>query len=110
MAQEERAEHFWVNGIVAARDKQPYIQLSNENGMIAQLSMAEAQQVAMDILVMAARTEMDAMVLKFFDKAEFPPGAGAALMQDLREFRAALDQEAAEHSSGPGTEPPQNSR
>jgi hypothetical protein len=26
--------HFWVNGIVSSRDKQPYIQLSNEKGMI----------------------------------------------------------------------------
>ena len=37
---------FWVNGIVAQRDKQPYIQLSNEKGMIAQLTMAQARQVA----------------------------------------------------------------
>lgn len=87
------AEHFFVNGIVAQRDKQPYIQLSNENGMIAQLTMAQAQQVAHDILVMAARTEMDAMVLKFFSAEEFPDGAAAALMMQLRDFRAELDAE-----------------
>jgi hypothetical protein len=85
--------NFMVTGIVAARDKQPYIQLANENGLIAQLTMAQAQQVAQDILTMAARTEMDAMVLAFFDKAEFPPNAGPALMMDLREYRAALDAE-----------------
>lgn len=90
------AEHFFVNGIVAVRDKMPYIQLSNENGMIAQLTMAQAQQIARDILVMAARTEMDAMVLKFFSKAEFPDGAGAQLMIELRDFRAELDAEGAE--------------
>jgi flagellar biosynthesis regulator FlbT len=90
---DEPAEHFWVNGVVAVRDKMPYIEFSNENGMIAQLTIAQAQQVARDILVMAARTEMDAMVLKFFDKQEFPEGAGAALMTELREFRAAQDAE-----------------
>lgn len=90
------AVHFFVDGIVAARDKMPYIQLSNENGMIAQLTMAQAQQIARDILVMAARTEMDAMVLKFFSKMEYPDGAGAALMMELREFRAELDAEGAE--------------
>jgi hypothetical protein len=74
----------------------PYIQLSNENGMVAQLTMAQAQQVARDILVMAARTEMDAMVLKFFSKQEFPEGAGAALMTELRDFRAEQDAEEVE--------------
>jgi hypothetical protein len=85
------AEHLWVNGVVAVRDNMPYIQLSNENGMVAQLTMAQAQQVARDILVMAARTEMDAMVLKFFSKQGFPEGAGAALMTELRDFRAEQD-------------------
>jgi len=33
---------FWVNGIVSQRDKQPYIQLSNEKGMIAHLTMSQA--------------------------------------------------------------------
>lgn len=92
----EPAEHLWVNGVVAVRDNMPYIQLSNENGMVAQLTMAQAQQVARDILVMAARTEMDAMVLKFFSKQEFPPGAGAALMMELRDFRAEQDAEEVE--------------
>ena len=50
---------FWVDGIVAMRDKQPYIQLSNTEGIIAQLSLSEARQIAMDILGMAARTEME---------------------------------------------------
>lgn len=86
---------FWVNGIVAARDKKPYIQLSNENGMIAQFSMSEARQVAMDILAMAARTEADAMIFKFFEKEEFPDAAGNALMLEFRDFRAELDQDAA---------------
>lgn len=87
---------FWVNGIVAVRDKKPYIQLSNEKGMIAQLSMSETRQAAMDMLQMAARTEMDAMVLQFFGKKGFPEGAGAALMFELREFRAALDADVAQ--------------
>lgn len=86
------AAHFFVNGIVAARDKMPYIQLSNEHGIHAQLSIAQARQVAADILQMAARTEADAMILKFFDKRQFPDGAGAQLMTEFRDFRAELDQ------------------
>jgi hypothetical protein len=89
---------FWVNGIVAQRDKQPYIQLSNEKGMIAQLTMAQARQVAHDILVMASRTEADAMILKFFDKEDFPNNAGSLIMIDFREFRAKLDDEAIGHT------------
>jgi hypothetical protein len=89
---------FWVNGVVAARDKQPYIQLSNEKGILAQMSMAEARQVAHDILVMCSRTEADAMILKFFDKEEFPKNAGPLIMMDFRDFRAALDDEAIGHT------------
>jgi hypothetical protein len=89
---------FFVNGIVAQRDKQPYIQLSNEKGMIAQLSLAEARHIAMDILVMCSRTEADAMVLKFFKRSEFPDGAAEHLMQMFREYRMELDQEKVETS------------
>ena len=88
---------FIVTGIVAARDKKPYIQLANADRLIAQLSLAEARQIAQDILVMASRTEADAMLLKFFDKQEFPTGAGAALMVAFRDFRAMLDDEKVEH-------------
>lgn len=94
----EPAEHFWVNGIVAQRDKEPYVQISNEHGMVAQLTMAQARQVALDILVMASRTEMDAMVLKFFSAQGFPDGAGAALMTEVRDFRARLDDEEVGHT------------
>jgi hypothetical protein len=90
--------HFWVNGIVAARDKQPYIQLSNEKGMIAQLSMGEARQIALDILMQSARTEMDAMVLKFVEKMKLPENAGAMMMSEFREFRATVDDERIEHT------------
>jgi hypothetical protein len=90
---------FWVNGIVAVRDGKPYIQLSNEKGMIAQMSMSETRQVAMDMLVMAARTEADSMIHKFFAKEEFPPEASSAVMIAFRDFRAELDAEKAERSS-----------
>jgi len=89
---------FWVNGIVAVRDHKPYIQLSNEKGIICQLSMSETRQVAMDMLQMAARTEADAMIHKFFAKNEFPQDAANALMMDFRDFRAELDAEKAERS------------
>lgn len=93
----EAPVHFWVNGIIAVRDKMPYIVLSNENGMVAQLSMSEARQVAQDILVMTSRTEADAMIFKFFDHSALPPEAGAQLMQMFREFRAQLDDEQVKH-------------
>lgn len=86
---------FWVNGVVAVRDKKPYIQLSNENGMIAQLSMSQTRQIAMDMLQMAARTEADAMLIEFFKRHEFPDEAAARLMQMFRDFRAELDAEIA---------------
>jgi hypothetical protein len=61
--------------------------------MICQLSMAEARNVANDILSLCARTECDAMIFKFFNKMEFPEAAAGALMQDFRDFRAELDTE-----------------
>jgi hypothetical protein len=82
--------HVSVEGIVAARNKEPYVRLT-VNGEQAQLSMAEAQKIAKDLLVMAAWTEADAMVLKFFDKKDFPDGAGAALMREFRDYRKAHD-------------------
>lgn len=94
---------FWVNGIVANRDKQPYIQLANEKGMIAQLSMSQARKIAMDILVMCSRTEADAMLHKFCELIGHPE-ASAPLMIEFREFRAQLDQEKVEgHLQDPDT-------
>ena len=87
---------FWVNGIVAQRDKLPYVQLSNEKGMIAQLSMAQARKIAMDILVMCSRCEADAMVIKFFNNFELPSAAAAQMLVEFRDFRAQLDQEVVE--------------
>lgn len=50
---------------------------------------------------MAARTEADAVILKFFskDELEMPETAVAAFMQEFRDFRAELDREVVEHSS-----------
>lgn len=89
-----------VNGLVAVRDKQPYIQLSTEKGLVCQLSMTEARQVANDILTMASRTEADAMLVKFFDKSEFPQGATEALLVEFRDFRHELDMQAAQRTEG----------
>jgi len=95
---------FWVNGIVAVRDGKPYVQLSNEKGMIARLSMSQTRQIAMDMLQMAARTEADAMIHKFFAKENFPQEAANVVMLDFREFRAELDAEKAERSEERGGE------
>ena len=88
---------FWVNGIVAVRDKQPYIQLSNEKGMIAQLTMSQTRQIAMDMLVMAARTEADAMIHRFFE-GKGVSDLSTAIMQEFRDYRAELDADKAERS------------
>ena len=87
---------FWVNGIVSNRDQQPYVQLSNEKGMIAQLSMGQARKIAMDILVMASRTEMDAMLHKFFREEFDKPEIANHAMVLFRDYRAELDQEKVE--------------
>jgi hypothetical protein len=85
-----------VDGIVAMRDKQPYVRLLADGKPVAQLSMAEARKVAADIVQMAARTEADAMIHAFFEREGLPPQAGAALMFEFRNFRRALDEEAVE--------------
>jgi hypothetical protein len=85
------------------RDGHPYIQLSNEKGIIAQLSMSETRQIAMDMLVMAARTEADAMIHAYFKEKGLPPQASGELMVGFRDFRAALDAEKAERSEDDGS-------
>ena len=80
-----------MNNIVAARDKKPYLQLSTEAGLIVQVDVPQARQIAADIVQSMARAEADAMLLRFFSKLEFPTGASGALMNDFRDYRAELD-------------------
>ena len=82
--------HVFVDGIVSSRDLEPYARIT-VNGEKAQLSIAEAHKIANDLLKIAARTEADAMVLSFFSSQNFPPGAGAAIMQEFRYFRQRQD-------------------
>jgi hypothetical protein len=89
--------HIFVDGIVAQRDQQPYVCLT-VNGEKAQLSVAEAHKLAKDLLVMAARTEADAMILSFFSDQKFPTGAAAALMQEFRYFRQRQDDKPVEQT------------
>jgi hypothetical protein len=86
-----------ISGIVAARDKQPYL-LIDVDGHTVQCSMADARNVARDIERMCARTEADAMIHKFFAKEGYPAGAGAALMIEFRDFRSNLDAAAVERT------------
>jgi hypothetical protein len=92
-----------IEGIVAARDKKPYV-VMYFNGQRAQLSIADARNVAMDLLQMSSRTEADAMILKFFEQAQFPTGAAAAIMKDFRDFRLELDAERIETYTSEPTE------
>ena len=71
----------------------------NEKGMIAQLSMSETRQIAMDMLVMASRTETDAMIVKFFSKFDLPKEAASGMLVEFRDFRAELDADEAERST-----------
>lgn len=90
-----------VEGIVARRDMQPYIVLSVD-GHRAQMSMAEARDVARNIERMCARTEADAMIYGFFAEHELPEGAVAAMMVEFRGFRSKLDAEKVEtHETDP---------
>ena len=91
-----KKEGISVEGIVARRDGQPYIKLFKDGSPIAQMSMAQARNVAHDILTMCARTEADAMLYRFFADRELPEQAVAALMLDFREFRHMLDSETVE--------------
>jgi len=98
----ENETTFLVNGIVSSRDKQPYLQLSNADRMIAQLTMSQARQIAQDILIMCSRTEADAMVMEFFsnlatDKDEALQ-LSAVFMQKFRDYRANLDDEQIKHN------------
>jgi len=85
-------QNISVEGIVAVRNKQPYIVLTLDDAS-AQLTVAAARNIANDILVQAARIEADAMMVKFFDRVDFPEGALAAIMLEFRKFRAELDRE-----------------
>lgn len=87
--------HIFVDGIVAQRDHEPYVRITI-NGEKAQLSIAEAKKIANDLYTLAARTEADAMILRFFSKSQFPEGAAAAIMVDFRYFRQTQDEKPVE--------------
>lgn len=83
--------HIFVDGIVAQRNQEPYVRLT-VNGEKAQLNIAEAKKIALDLFSVAARTEADAMVLRFFSVRDFPNGMGAEIMMDFRYFRQMQDE------------------
>jgi hypothetical protein len=98
-----------VEGIVARRDKMPYILLFRDGDPIGQLSMGQARKVAHDILTMCARTEADAMIHKFFKSRGAPDVASAECMLDFRVFRHELDSEPVEgYTETPSGDPPVN--
>ena len=105
----EKVSTLNVEGIVAARDGQPYIKLFKDRSPFAQMTMAQARNFAHDILTMCARTEADAMIHRFFRERDLPTDAAAMLMLDFRNFRVALDAEEVETSiSTPSGDPPVN--
>jgi hypothetical protein len=88
-----QARSFWVAGLVSSESGEPLIELSDENGILAQLSPSAARQVAGDIVTCTARAEADALIVKFFRDNEFPEGALAAAIQMFRDLRAKWDSE-----------------
>jgi hypothetical protein len=84
-------QHFLVNGIVAVRDGQPYIQIIMGEGVMSQWNVTEARSFAWDIIRMCSRTEADAMILKFFNNLDIPKEAAAGFMQEFRDYRHELD-------------------
>jgi hypothetical protein len=84
-----------IEGIVAARDNQPYVILF-VNEQRTQLTIAEAQKIAADLVQMASRTEADAMLVKFFIEQKLPQALLIQLLKDFRDFRFALDTEPVE--------------
>lgn len=89
--------HINVDGIVAARNSEPYVRLTI-NGEKAQLTIAEAKKIANDLYSIAARTEADAMIWRFFKDRDLPETAAAALMQDFRYFRMQQDEKPVEQT------------
>jgi len=88
---EEKMNHFLISGLVAARDKQPYVQLLINGEMMFQWNVTEARSIAWDMLRMCSRVEADAMIFNFFNKLGIPEQALAAFMQDFRDYRHELD-------------------
>lgn len=93
----QKVSKLWISGIVAVHDQKPYIQFSTEKGMMAQLSISAAQQVAMYILRIAASMQADTVFLKFFSKSELTKGFEANLMKEFRDFRAEQNGEVVKH-------------
>lgn len=87
---------FSVESAVTNPDKEPIVVLTIE-GKRAVFSVAEARKIAADIVQQAARAEADAMIYKFFDAQNFPPGAAQDLMYNFRLFRHELDGQVVEN-------------
>jgi len=64
--------------------------------------MSETRQVAQDMLVMASRTEADALLHSFVKSKGLPVQMSGELMVMFRDFRAKLDADKAERSEGSG--------
>lgn len=90
--------NFWIQGIVAQRDGQPYVQMANGEGMIGQFTLAEARSIAHDLMMSASYAEADAMLHGFFKKMDFPMAALAALMIEFRELRHEQEMKTVERS------------
>jgi hypothetical protein len=93
-----------VGGIVAYRDKRPYVQIDVDGHMV-QLSVAEARSVAVDIFRQASRAEADAMIYKYFAAHDLPETAAGKLMVDFRNFRSQLDSEKVESGESSPDDP-----
>jgi hypothetical protein len=85
-----------VSGIVAARNGMPYVVLEDAQRRIAQLTIAEARSIALDLMRSASYAETDAMLIGFFKRMELPENALGMLLIEFRDFRHQLDVERVE--------------
>lgn len=90
-----------VSGIVAARNQEPYVQVTKDGELVLQVNMSEARKIAGDILLAASRAEADAMIIRFFAEHDFPKEAAGALLISFRDFRLGLDLDVPQGSYSP---------
>lgn len=92
VARLEAAPHeFAVTSVVSRSTGEGKLDVA-WHGMLAQIDPVKAREIAWMLLEAASIAEAEAMLVRFArDKIGISEGQGTALLNDLRAFRAALD-------------------
>lgn len=84
----EEEKRVWVQSIVSGKDLEPYVQISLDEQMIAQLTPEEARQVARHILETANAAELDAFFVEFLQEMVGVRGNPITIaLSDFRKWR-----------------------